>query len=503
MLWFEMLVQRKRHAGIRKKFNQVCGDVGTQENPYLLRMNVSVKFLGGAGSVTGSRYLLTVGNYNVLLDAGLFQGLKELRLRNWDKFPIDPTTINAIIITHAHIDHIGYLPKLIKEGFDGPIYCTDPTADLMELTLMDSAKLQEEEADFARKKRYSKHENPEPLYRAEDVEDMLPLLRRQDINVAIKISDQIDLYFRQAGHLLGAAIVELFIKGDRETKKIVFSGDLGRERDVMLYPPTPIEEADILFIESTYGNKDNPAFDPSADLERVVNETVKNNGVLLIPAFAIGRTQVLLYYFHKLMKEDKVPDIPVYIDSPMAISATYLYYKHPKYHKLKDFNERVFAQEMETNMLVFVKNAQHSKSLNDLKGSAIIISSSGMMTGGRILHHMYHRLKNPQDTILIPGYQAEGTRGRKLADGDPTIRIFGQDVPVLCKVANMKSLSGHADREELFKWMKNFKVKPKITFTIHGEGNDLTAYGQAIRDRLGWNVMQPKYLETVILFENL
>lgn len=466
-------------------------------------MNVSVKFLGGAGSVTGSRYLLTVGNFNVLLDAGLFQGLKELRLRNWDKFPIDPATINAIIITHAHIDHIGYLPKLIKEGFGGPIYCTDPTADLMELTLMDSAKLQEEEAEFARKKRYSKHDNPEPLYRAEDVEDMLPLLRRHDADERIRISERVEICFRQSGHLLGAAIVELFIKGDRETKKIVFSGDLGRDSDVMLYPPTPIEEADVLFIESTYGNKDNPAFDPAGDLERVVNETVRNNGVLLIPAFAIGRTQVLLYYFHKLMKEDKVPDIPVYIDSPMAISATYLYYKYPKYHKLKDFNQRVFAQEMETNMLVFVKNSQHSKSLNDITNSAIIISSSGMMTGGRILHHMFHRLKNPQDTILIPGYQAEGTRGRKLADGSPTLRIFGEEIPVRCKVANMKSLSGHADREELFNWMKHFKKKPKIVFTIHGEGNDLIAYGQSIRERMGWNVMQPKYLETVILFEGI
>ncbi|RAW00024.1 MBL fold metallo-hydrolase RNA specificity domain-containing protein [Pseudochryseolinea flava] len=466
-------------------------------------MNVSVKFLGGAGSVTGSRYLLTIDNFNVLLDAGLFQGLKELRLRNWHEFPVDPATIDAIIITHAHIDHVGYLPRLIKEGFTGPIYCTEPTADLMELTLMDSAKLQEEEAEFAKKKHYSKHENPEPLYRAEDVEDMLPLIRRKDTDQRIKISDRVEICFRQSGHLLGAAIVELFVKGDREEKKIVFSGDLGRDSDVMLYPPTPIDEADVLFIESTYGNKDNPAFDPEGDLERVVNDTVKNNGVLLIPAFAIGRTQVLLHYFHKLMKQDKVPDIPVYIDSPMAISATYLYYKHPKYHKLKDFNERVFAQEMETNMLVFVKNSQHSKSLNDLKGSAIIISSSGMMTGGRILHHMYHRLKNPQDTILVPGFQAEGTRGRRLVDGESTLRIFGQDVPVLCKVANMKSLSGHADREELFKWMKNFKKKPKVVFTIHGEGKDLEMYGQAIRERMGWNVMQPKYLQTVSLFEGI
>ena len=465
-------------------------------------MDVSVKFLGGAGSVTGSRYLLTIGNYRLLFDAGLFQGLKELRLRNWAPFPIDATAIDAVIISHAHIDHTGYLPKLVKEGFAGPIFCTAPTADLMELMLLDSAKLQEEEAEYARKKGYSKHENPEALYSSEDVHHMLKLIRKFGFHERIKITDKISINFKGAGHLLGAAITEIFIRGDQQEKKIVFSGDLGRTSDVMLRAPEPVEETDVLFIESTYGNKDNPAFDPAADIERVVNETAKSNGVLLVPAFAVGRTQVLLYFLHKLMKEDRVPDIPVYIDSPMAISATYLYYKYPTFHKV-EFDQEVHARDMETNMLVFVKNSKHSKTLNDLNGSAIIISSSGMMTGGRILHHMFHRLRNPQDTILIPGYQAEGTRGRDLADGKPFIKIFGEEVPVRCKVANMKSLSGHADREELFLWMKNFKVKPKITFTIHGEGRDLEVYAQAIRDRMGWNVVQPKYLEVVNLFQGI
>jgi metallo-beta-lactamase family protein len=465
-------------------------------------MDVSVQFLGGAGSVTGSRYLLHIGNFRVLLDCGLFQGLKQLRERNWHEFPVDPVTIDAVIISHAHIDHTGYLPKIVKEGFKGPIYCTEATADLMEILLLDSAHLQEEEAEYAAKKGYSRHQKPEPLYNTEDAKAVFSLISTTPFGKRISIDSHVEVIFSDAGHLLGAAITELFIKGDTNEKKIVFSGDLGRSSDIMLNPPTPITEADVLFIESTYGNKDNPAYDPASDLGRVVNETHAAGGVLLIPAFAVGRTQVLLYYLHKLMKEDKIPDIPVYIDSPMAISVTYLYYKFPQYHKVV-FDKQVLAAEMETNMLVFVKTANHSKTLNDITSNAIIISSSGMMTGGRVVHHMFRRLRNSQDTILVAGFQAEGTRGRDLVDGKPHIKIFGENVPVNCKVANMKSLSGHADREELFKWMKNFRTAPKMVFPIHGEGNDLVAYAQAIRDRMKWNVILPKYLETVVLFKNI
>lgn len=464
-------------------------------------MDVSVKFLGATGTVTGSRFLLNIGDFRLLFDCGLFQGLKELRLRNWDDFPVDPSTIDAIVISHAHIDHTGYLPRIVKEGFNGPIFCTYPTADLMEIMLLDSAKLQEEEASFAHKKGYSKHANPLPLYDAEDAKCVLPLLKRFNYDEKIKISERIEIVYRDAGHLLGSAITELYLKGDNQTKKIVFSGDIGRAHDAMLHPPTPIEEADILFIESTYGNKDNPALDPAAELEKIVNNSVRK-GVLIIPAFAVGRTQVLLYYLHKLIEEKRIPDVPVYIDSPMAISATYLYYKFPRYHKV-DFNQTTFAQQLHTNMLVFVKTAEHSKSLNFIKSNAIIISSSGMMTGGRILHHLYHRLRNPDDTLLISGYQAEGTRGRRLVDKEPTIRIFGEEVPVNCRIENMSSLSGHADREELFTWMRNFKQSPKMTFTVHGEGQDIEAYTRAIRDRMKWKVIQPAYLESVQLFTGI
>ena len=465
-------------------------------------MDVQVQFLGAAGSVTGSRYLVTAGAFRFLFDCGLFQGLKELRLRNWDSFPIDPSTIDAVVISHAHIDHTGYLPRLVKQGFRGPVYCIDATFELMQIMLMDSAKLQEEETQFAMRKGYSRHASPQPLYTTEDAQQVFPLVKECKYAERIKIHDNVDIVFHNAGHLLGAAITEVFLTGDHQKKKIVFSGDLGRYHDAMLYAPTSIRETDVLFIESTYGNKDNPFVDPENDLSRIVNEALSNKGVLLIPAFAVGRTQELLYYLSKLMKENKIPDVPVYVDSPMAISTTYLYFKYPEYHQVK-FDQHEFALEMETNMLVFVKTSNHSKTLNEIKNNAIIISSSGMMTGGRILHHMYHRLRNKQDTLLIAGYQAEGTRGRKLLDKNPTIRIFGEEVPVKCKVENMTSLSGHADREELFQWMKNFEQPPKVTFTVHGEGENLKKYGEAIRERLKWNVVQPDYLQKVSLFERI
>jgi metallo-beta-lactamase family protein len=481
--------------------NDICQD--SREIFYHLEaMDVSVKFLGATGTVTGSRFLLNIGDFRVLFDCGLFQGLKELRLRNWDEFPVDPSTIDVVVISHAHIDHTGYLPKLVKEGFTGPIYCTKPTADLMELMLLDSAKLQEEESSYAASQGYSKHEEPLPLYTTVDAQSVLPLVKAFGFGEEVSIHQRVKIVFSEAGHLLGAAITELFIQGDHQGKKLVFSGDLGRSNDLMLRPPAPITQADILFIESTYGDKSHPVADPASDLQRVANETFDDGGVLLIPAFAVGRTQSLLYYFHQLMEADKIPDVPVYIDSPMATSATYLYYKYPTYHKAR-FNQNEFARELETNMLVFVKSSRHSKELNAIKSRAIIISSSGMMTGGRVLHHMYHRLRNKQDTLVVAGYQAEGTRGRRLVDKEPVIKIFGEAVPVNCRVENIASFSGHADRGELFAWMKNFSTKPKMTFVVHGENPGMARYAQRIREEMGWNVVEPQYMESVNLFHGI
>ncbi|MFN3840406.1 MAG: MBL fold metallo-hydrolase RNA specificity domain-containing protein [Cyclobacteriaceae bacterium] len=465
-------------------------------------MDVRVKFLGGAQSVTGSRYLVEAGNFRFLFDCGLFQGLKDLRLRNWEEFPVNPATIDCVVISHAHIDHTGYLPKLVKEGFHGPVYCTHPTADLMEIMLMDSAKLQEEETEYARQKGYSRHEVPRPLYTEADAQAVFPLLKSFGYNEPVKLSEQITLIFRDAGHLLGSAITEIFIRGDEQEKKIVFSGDLGRYETEMLHAPAAVDHADILFVESTYGNKDNPDADPKIDLARIANEAFQRGGVLLIPAFAVGRSQNLLYHFRQLMKEKIIPDVPVYIDSPMAISSTYLFFKHPQFLK-ETFNLKEFVKEVETNMLVFVRSNEHSKALNTLTKNAIIISSSGMMTGGRVLHHLYHRLRRKEDTVLIAGFQAEGTRGRRLLDGEKTIKIFGEHIPVKCTIEYISSMSGHADMPELFRWLGGFKEKPKITFTVHGEGADLQAYAQNLRTRLGWNVAVPKYLESVQLFEGI
>jgi metallo-beta-lactamase family protein len=465
-------------------------------------MDVQIKFLGATGTVTGSRYLLDIGNFRLLFDCGLFQGLKELRLRNWEAFPVKPESIDAVIISHAHIDHSGYLPRLVKEGFKGPIYCTPPTASLLEIMLLDAAKLQEEEALFALKKGYSKHNPPKPLYTTEDAAAVFPLIHEYGYCEKVNVTNNIYFTFKDAGHLLGSAITELIIQGDTQTKKIVFSGDLGRNNDALLHPPTTVETADVLLVESTYGNKDNPAADPEADLERIVKGALAKRGVVLIPAFAVGRTQLLLYHLHQLMESGRVPDVPVYIDSPMAISATYLYYRYPKYHKVQ-FNQTEFAQKLETNMLMFVKTSEHSKSLNEIKSNAIIISSSGMMTGGRILHHLYHRLPNEQDTIVVSGYQAEGTRGRDLIERRPTIRIFGEEVPVKCTIENMTSLSGHADRQELFDWMSHFKQSPKFVFAVHGEKDNIKLYAGEIARRFNWNVIQPVYLESFQLFKGI
>lgn len=465
-------------------------------------MNVSVKFLGATGTVTGSRFLLNIGDVRILFDCGLFQGLKELRQRNWATFPVDPSSIDAVVISHAHIDHSGYLPKLVREGFNGPIYCTKPTAALLELLLLDSAKLQEEEASFAASKGYSKHEKPLPLYTTLDVQAVFPKLKTSGFDEEIIIHDRVKIVYREAGHLLGAAITEFYIQGDHQTKKIVFSGDLGRSHDIMLRAPAKITDADIVFVESTYGDRDHPQDDPGKDLERIVNQTFEDRGVVLIPAFAVGRTQVLLYYLHQLMEDNRIPDVPVYVDSPMATSATYLYYKYPAYHKVR-FNQTEFARQLETNMLVFVKSSRHSKELNMIKTNAIILSSSGMMTGGRILHHLYHRLRNKQDTLVIAGYQAEGTRGRRLVDKEPTINVFGEAVPVNCRIENIASFSGHADRTELFDWMRNFSDKPKLAFVVHGENPGMARYAQRIRTELGWKVMEPEFLESVSLFEGI
>lgn len=467
-------------------------------------MDIKIKFLGAAKSVTGSKYLLQVDNKKILVDCGMFQGQKELRLRNWDKLPIDPQQIDVAVITHAHIDHTGYLPRLVKDGFSGKIICTAATEDLMSIMLLDAAKLQEEEALFAAKKGYSKHEDPKPLFNTDDAKLVMHLVESHSFNSEFNLLPNVSVKFHTAGHILGAAIVEMKVNGKEQQKKIIFSGDLGRYNDPIMFDPEAITEADILLTESTYGDRLNPMTDVETQLSAIVNEAYANEGVLVIPAFAVGRTQSLIYYFHQLMEAKKIPTLPVFVDSPMAISVTNLYEKHAGQHKIKVTEGRhELISIFDAPNIHFCNTSESSKALNSMKKPAIIISASGMATGGRVLHHLYHRLRNENDTLLFAGYQAEGSRGRDILEGEKVVKIFGEEVPVKCHVREVHGLSAHADQSELLRWLSNFKKAPKNTFIVHGEEASSIVFSNAIQQKLGWNATIPEYLQTFDLFSGI
>ncbi len=434
----------------------------------------------------------------------MFQGKKELRLRNWSKLPIDPEEIDVVVITHAHIDHTGYLPRLVKDGFGGKIICTRATQDLMNILLPDAGKLQEEEAHYAFRHGYSKHSKPEPLFGVEDAKLVLEMIESFPLNEEVKIAENIRIVFRNAGHILGASLIELFVQGAFQKKKIVFSGDLGRYEDPLMFPPSPIKNADILLVESTYGDRRNPTEDIEKELAEAINYTFDKRGCVLVPAFAVGRTQNLIYYLNKLMSEKSIPELPVFIDSPMAISVTSLYEKHSQIHKLKvqKQNDRLISIFDSPN-IYFCNTAESSRALNDRKTPSIIISASGMCTGGRILHHLYHRLGNENDTVLFTGYQAEGTRGSDLLGGKKTVRIFGIDVQIKCAIREVNGLSAHADQRELMKWISGFESPPKITFITHGEEAAAKTLLGKIKNTYNWNCFVPEYLESFELFTSI
>lgn len=466
-------------------------------------MNVKVKFLGAAGTVTGSRFLLEIDDLKILVDCGLFQGLKEYRLRNWESFPIDPAAIDMIFLTHAHIDHTGYLPKLVKEGFSGPIYGTSPTLELVEILLLDAGKLQEEEAKYAQKKGYSKHEKPAPLFTIQDAERVFPLLQPLEFGVEQELAGCLKVTAYNAGHILGAAILKIKIKGDNQEKIIVFSGDLGRFHDPILYPPTEIPFCDVLFLESTYGDRINASSRIQSQLAKAIKDTYMNGGISVIPSFAVGRTQMLLFYLHRLQKLGAIPEIPIYVDSPMAIDVTKLYKKYGQYHHLGPFLHEENANPFLHNKLHYYRTQDASMTLNAIKGDAIIISASGMATGGRILHHLYNRLPNENDSIIFVGYQAEGTRGRKILDGDTSCRIYGIDVQIKADIHFIDGLSAHADQEELIQWCEGFISRPKRTFLVHGEEKATETLAQLLKEKLDWNTIQPNYLESFELFSGI
>ncbi|WKN41378.1 MBL fold metallo-hydrolase RNA specificity domain-containing protein [Tunicatimonas pelagia] len=466
-------------------------------------MNVSIQFLGAAQSVTGSKHLLHFDDFQVLMDCGLFQGLKKLRQRNWDPFPMNVSEVEALVISHSHIDHIGYLPRLVKEGYDGPIYCTTATAELARIMLLDSAKLQEEEAEWARKKGYSKHKPPQPLYTTEDAENTFRLFEPHEFDEDIYLRDDIRLKFHNAGHILGAGWVELNVRGESQSKTIIFSGDLGRYNQPVLRDPVSMTQTDVLLVESTYGDRENLSEDPTEEFAQVVNEAMDRGGCLLIPAFAVGRTQTVMYYLKTLMEAGKIPKVPVYLDSPMAINVTNLYKRFFTYHKLRDqdlqYSESIFDYEF----FNYYRSVPASQSINEIRKNAIIVSSSGMCTGGRVLHHLVRRLDRPEDTILFVGYQAKGTRGRRILDQEETIRIFGQNVPLKMQVRRIDGLSAHADKSELLRWVNTLKEHPKRTFLVHGEIDSAQVMQKSLEDA-GWpNVHIPDYQESHTLFAGI
>jgi metallo-beta-lactamase family protein len=451
---------------------------------------MEILFLGAAHTVTGSKYLLTVGTKKILIDCGLFQGLKELRLRNWEPLPVDPGSIDAVIITHAHIDHTGYLPLLVKNGYKGKIYASDGTKALCAVLLPDSGRLQEEEARFANKYGYSKHKTALPLYTEQDANIALEHFEIVDFNVPFQLFDDCRFELYRAGHIIGAS----FIKVENNKTSILFSGDIGRPHDPVMQPPSIIDQADYIVMESTYGDRLHDATDPMPQIRDVINQTVKRGGSIIVPAFAVGRAQSLLYCISELKKRGEIPDIPVYLDSPMAISASHILCSHKNDHRLTDEQ----CNELST-VAKYINSQTESKQLDANKMPKIIISASGMLEGGRILHHFKVFAPDPKNTIFITGYQAVGTRGELVARGDRTIKIHGEQVSVNAQVVILTSGSAHADYREMLDWLKCFKKPPKKVFLTHGEYNSALSFQQKIVDELGWECVIPAYLDKVEL----
>ncbi len=453
-------------------------------------MTMNITFLGATGTVTGSKYLVTAGTRKILVDCGLFQGYKQLRLRNWAPLPVDAKEIDAVILTHAHLDHSGYLPLLVKNGFTGPIYCTEATHDLCAILLPDSGFLQEEDAAYANRRGYSKHKPALPLYTVEDAKRALQQFKPVAFERPVEFGRDLNVWFLPAGHILGAALVMLRHAGT----SILFSGDLGRPNDLLMQPPAEIPRADYVVVESTYGNKRHDAGDPGELLAAIFKRTFARGGTVIIPAFAVGRAQLLLYYVHLLKASGKLPNVPVYLNSPMAVNVTKLFHRYRGEHRLSPEECDAMCEAAE-----YVNSVEDSKALNARRGPMIIISASGMATGGRIVHHLKAFAPDRRNTILLTGFQAGGTRGAALLDGAETIKIHGEYIPVRAEVANISNISAHADYAETLDWLGHLQAPPRRVFVTHGEPTAADALRQRIEERFGWNVQVPEDREQVEL----
>lgn len=453
-------------------------------------MGTTLQFLGGAGTVTGSKYLVTSGRTRVLVDCGLFQGFKHLRLRNWAPLPVAPSSIDAVVLTHAHIDHSGYLPRLVADGFQGPVYSTDATRDLCGILLPDSAHLQEKDAEFANRQGFSKHHPALPLYTRADAEAALARLVPVAFDTERRIASSITIRFQPAGHILGAAIVSM-ICGKQQ---VVFSGDLGRTGSATMVDPAPVQSTDYLLVESTYGNRRHDQSDPEDALAAAISRTAARGGTVIIPSFAVGRAQSLLYHIHRLKVARRIPDLPVFLDSPMSIDASELFCRHHREHKLNAEQARAAC-----SVARYVRDPEESKALDANPMPKIIVSASGMATGGRILHHLKHYAPDPRNLIMFAGFQAGGTRGAAMTEGAESIKIHGQYFEVRVEVRNLSMFSAHADGDEVMEWLRTMEEPPKQTFVVHGEPTAADTLRHRIEEELGWDCRVPEHLETVPL----
>lgn len=455
---------------------------------------VTLEFLGGAGTVTGSKFLLDVGGRRLLLDCGLYQGLKELRQRNWEPLPVEPAAIEHVVLTHAHIDHSGYLPRLVRDGFQGEVHTTAATADLLRILLPDSGRLQEEEAGYHNLRRTSRHVPALPLYTEEDALRAAVRARGVPYGETVGVLDGGRVTFDRAGHILGSAIVRLDVPAASGIQRLVFSGDLGRYDAPILPDPAPIGDADYVIVESTYGDRRHDAAPVEDQLAQVMSAAFARGGAVVVPAFAVGRTQELMYHLARLWRDGRLPRVPSFLDSPMAIDATEIYRAHPE-----DFDEDMRARlaggnsPLEWGDFHITRTPAESRLLNDHPGPLLIVSASGMATGGRVLHHLRHRLPDPRSTVLLVGYQAVGTRGRALEEGAASVRIFGEDVPVRAHVATVSGLSAHADAEGLLRWLRTARRPPKRLFVVHGELEPATTLARRVARELRWSVGVPVY----------
>lgn len=451
---------------------------------------MKLKFAGAAGTVTGSRYIVDHDKRRLLIDCGLFQGYKVLRLRNWSPFPVRPQSIHAAILTHAHLDHSGYLPALVRDGMRTPVFASAATRDLCGILLPDSGHLQEEEAKYLNRHGISKHHPALPLYTKEDAHACLASLKTMPMEKAWEVLPGMQAMLRPAGHLLGASIVEIATSRGN----IVFSGDLGRPHDLIMSPPVQIKRADYLVVESTYGDRRHDGADPEKQLGEIIRKTAARGGIIVVPSFAVGRAQELLYAIHRLKTRKEIPDLPVFLNSPMATNATTLYKRHASLHHLSPDESRGMC-----TAATIVNSVEESQALNSLKMPAVIIAASGMATGGRVLHHLIAYASDPRNAIVLTGYQAGGTRGAAIVAGAAEVKIFGQRVPIRAEVHQITGYSAHADADEIMAWLKGFERPPRRVFVTHGDPEAADTLRKRIHEELNWDAHVPDHLETVTL----